>query len=125
MDTKRLNTKCDVNDSISPVYFAGGTRPYAVLLEHMQLRENGHTLQVHRGCPAEVEEAAATPLGTYDLPVKKGKRGNQSENEGGNDEEEGGVALVDVLLAPGVLWVKRQRNVNVVHVVGVLEGNHD
>lgn len=109
LDTKRLNTKCDVNDSISPVYFAVCAQFYSVLLEHVQLRENRHALQVHRRRPAEVEEPAATALGTHDLGVRRGKRGNQGENEGRDDEEEGGVALVDVLLAPGVLCVREKR----------------
>ena len=80
-----------------------------LLLEHVQLRENRDAFQVHRRRPAEVEEPAATALGTHDLWVKRGKRGNQSENEGRDDEEESGVAFVDVLLAPGVLCVREER----------------
>lgn len=109
LDTKRLNTKCEVNDSISPVYLAVRLHFYSVLLEHVQLRENRDAFQVHRRRPAEVEEPAATALGTHDLWVKRGKRGNQSENEGRDDEEESGVAFVDVLLAPGVLCVREER----------------
>ena len=75
----------------------------------MQLREDRHAFQVHRGCPAEVEESAAAALRSHDLSVIEWKRENQSENEGGNDEKKGGVALVDVLLAPGILMVSKEQ----------------